>query len=95
MNSQEIDFVKLITDTINSLCNNLFSSIDNSIYPILDNITFITADNFVSSAMEKIIGTTPASGILVLANALLARFYSILRYSTYIFSLPRYTNTTT
>lgn len=86
MTSSEI--TEVITQTINSLFNNLIGSIDNSLYSILDDITFISEDIIKDSYFEKILGTNTNNGILLIANSLLVGFvlyYCIqLLFSTYI-----------
>lgn len=86
MTSSEI--TEVITQTINSLFNNLIGSIDNSLYSILDDITFISEDIIKDSYFEKILGTNTNNGMLLIANSLLVGFvlyYCIqLLFSTYI-----------
>lgn len=86
MTSSEI--TEVITQTINSLFNNLVGSIDNSLYSILDDITFISTDIIKDSYFEKILGANTNNGILLIANSLLVGFilyYCIqLLFSTYI-----------
>lgn len=90
---QDINITNIITQTINALCNNLFSSIDNSIYPILDNLIFINSDILKTTSIEKILGTSSSEGLLILANALLVAFviyYSVrLLFSYYTSSETR------
>lgn len=90
---QDINITNIITQTINTLCNNLFSSIDNSIYPILDNLIFVNSDILKTTSIEKILGTSSSEGLLILANALLVAFviyYSVrLLFSYYTSSETR------
>ena len=84
--TQEIDFVEIILNTVNSLCQTLFSSIDKAISPILDDLIFINQDIAENKYLEKILGTNPNSGLLILANALLLAFllyYAIRRFSSF------------
>lgn len=85
--SQEIDIGSVIIDTINTLCQNLFSSIDNSILPLLDDLVFIKED-VTTKYLERILGTDVKTGLLVLANALLFAFilYYAVRLMTSNFS---------
>ena len=64
----------VIITTINTILENLFSSIDNSLYSVLDDITFISSDILKTSYFQKILGTSPSSGILLIANSLLLGF---------------------
>ena len=86
MTSQEI--TEIITQTINSLFNNLIGSIDNSLYSILDDVTFISQDIIHDSYFEKILGTNINNGILLICNSLLIGFilyYCVhLLFSSYI-----------
>lgn len=70
---QEIDIGSLIIDTINNLCQSLFSSINTEIFPLLDKVVFIKKD-ITTSHLERIVGTDTQTGLLVLANALLFAF---------------------
>lgn len=63
-----------ILNTINDLFHSLFSSIDYSIYSALDEIAFIDTNIMHSSYLEKILGTSASTGILMIANALLIGF---------------------
>ena len=42
--TQEINIAEIILDTINSLCQSLFSSIDNTIFSLLDEVIFINSE---------------------------------------------------
>ena len=84
--SQEIDFGSIILDTINSLCQSLFSSIDKAIFPLLDNLIFINSDITENNYLEKIMGHNSNTGLLILANALLLAFllyYAIRRFTAF------------
>jgi len=63
-----------ILSTINELFGSMFASIDDSIYSALDQIAFIDTDILNSTYLEKILGTSSTSGILIIANALLIGF---------------------
>lgn len=84
--TQEIDITKVILDTINSLCQSLFSSIDNTIFSLLDEITFINSNITETTYFERIMGQNVNTGLLVLANALLVAFvlyYAIRRFTAF------------
>ncbi len=85
--AQEIDIGSVIIDTINTLCQNLFSSIDKSVLPLLDELVFIKED-VTTKYLERILGTDVKTGLLVLANALLLAFilYYAVRLMTSNFS---------
>lgn len=79
----EIDIGAVILETINSLCQSLFTSIDNAIYPILDSLVFISPNITETNYLERIFGSNTNSGLLVLANSLILAFilyYSIRRF---------------
>lgn len=63
-----------ILSTINELFSSMFSSIDNSIYSALDEIAFIDNHILNSTYLEKILGTSTSTGILLIANAVLIGF---------------------
>ena len=88
MNSSTINITEVISNSINTLFNNLFSSIDNNTYLILDEITFINPDIFNDTFLQKIIGNNCYSGILLVCNSLLIGFiifYGIhLLYSHFV-----------
>ena len=71
MESSKINVAEIITKTINSLFENLFSSIDNNIYNILDDITFIDSDILKDTYFSSIFGTSSQNGILLIANSLI------------------------
>ena len=71
MDTTQINITEVITKTINSLFENLFSSIDNNLYVILDDITFINSDIFNDKFFKNIFGTSSQNGILLIANSLL------------------------
>lgn len=78
-----------LLSTITELLRSLFSSIDTSIYSALDSIAFIDANILHSPYLEKIMGTSTASGILMIANSLLIGFllYYTARFLLSNFSL--------
>lgn len=90
METSNINISEIITETINTLFENLFSSIDNNIYPILDNIVFINSNIMNDSYFEKILGNSTSNGILLIANSLLIGFvlYYCIRlfFSNYLYS---------
>lgn len=71
MDTTQINITEVITKTINTLFDNLFSSIDNNLYLILDDITFINSDIFNDKFFKNIFGTSSQNGILLVANSLL------------------------
>lgn len=82
----EIDIGAVIIETINSLCQSLFSSIDDAIYPLLDKLTFISPDIAETNYLERILGTNTQTGLLVLANSLLLAFvlyYAVRRFTSF------------
>lgn len=84
--TQPINYVQIILDTINSLCQTLFESIDNSLFSLLDDVTFINSDITESTYLEEIMGHNANTGLLILANSLLVAFvlyYSIRRFTAY------------
>lgn len=84
--TQEIDIASIILDTINTLCQSLFTSIDNTIFSLLDEIIFINSDITETNYLEKIMGLNINSGLLILANSLLIAFvlyYAIRRFTAF------------
>lgn len=82
----EVDIGALIVETINSLCQSLFSSIDNAIYPILDDLVFVSPNITETNYLERIFGTNSNTGLLVLSNSLVLAFilyYSIRRFISF------------
>lgn len=79
----EVDIGAIIVETINSICQSLFSSIDNAIYPILDKLIFVSPNITETNYLERIFGTNSSTGLLVLSNSLILAFilyYSIRRF---------------
>ena len=73
LNSSEI--ISVVLEVINTLCSNLFSSIDETIFPLLDKLIFINNDIFsTGTKFNKLLSTSPSSGVLVLANSLFTAF---------------------
>ena len=72
--TQEVDISAIILDTINSLCQTLFSSIDNKIFSLLDEIIFINPTITETNYLEQIMGHNASTGLLILANSLLVAF---------------------
>lgn len=82
----ELDIGAIIVDTINTLCQSLFSSIDNAIFPILDEIVFVSPDIIETNYLERILGTNTNTGLLVLANSLILAFilyYAVRRFISF------------
>lgn len=71
---QPIDVTKIILETANSICSSMLSSIDSVITPLLDKTIFIDEDITKGHFFLQIFGTSPSSGILLLANCLLFAF---------------------
>lgn len=65
------NIVQVITETINNLFYNLFSSVDNSLYSVLDDLLFIDLDIFNDKYMEKFLGTSSSSGLILICNSLI------------------------
>ena len=75
------DLLTTIIQIINQLSNNLLSSIDKNIFPLLDKLVFIDTDILTTGdKMNKIISTSPTSGVLLLANCLFTAF--VLYYAS-------------
>jgi len=68
------NITNIIINTINTILENLFSSVDNTLYSVLDDITFISSDILQTSYLQKILGISASSGILLIANSLLLGF---------------------
>ena len=60
-----------IIQTINTIFEKLFASFDNNLYSVLDEITFIGPNILQDKNFEKIFGTSPSNGILLIVNSLL------------------------
>lgn len=92
MESDQINLVNIITQTINNLFSNLFSSIDNSLYNILDDLLFINSNIMDNNYLETIFGSR-VSGIILICNSLLIGF--VLYYSiSLLFSYFTYSRNT-
>lgn len=63
METQQINIVQVITETINNLFSNLFSSVDNSLYTVLDDLLFIGPDLFNDSSLGKLLGNLDSGRI--------------------------------
>jgi len=70
----QANIAELITQTINTLFSTLFSSIDNNLYSILDDLVFVKSDIINAPYLSGIIGNSTISGIIVIANSLVAGF---------------------
>ncbi|MBR6252585.1 MAG: hypothetical protein IKR04_01935 [Clostridia bacterium] len=84
--TQTINVGEVILDTINSLCNSLFSSIDDSILPELDNLVFLNADATRTTYMQRIVGENFENGLLTIAFCLVIAFvlyYAIKRFTAF------------
>lgn len=72
INISEIDYSKIIIETINQLFSTLFSSLDNSLYSLLDKSIFISEDIIAESFFKSIFNSS--FGLPAIANALLVGF---------------------
>lgn len=63
-----------ILEGFNNVFSNLFSSIDSNIYAILDDIIFINSDILNDNLINKILGTSSSSGLLLLCNSIIFGF---------------------
>lgn len=82
----EIDIGAIIVDTINSLCQSLFSSIDNAVFPLLDDLIFVSPKIVETDYLERILGTNTNMGLLLLANSLILAFilyYAVRRFISF------------
>lgn len=68
------DITTNIINTINTIFENLFSSIDSNLYKVLDDLVFINSDILNDKYFNKLLGTSTANGILLIANSLLIGF---------------------
>lgn len=64
---------------INTIFYNFFNSVDSNVYSILDDIIFINSDILNDNFINKILGTSGSTGLLLLCNSLLFGF--ILYYA--------------
>ena len=84
--TQTINVTDAILETINSLCDSLFSSINKSIFPELDKLIFLDSELIESTYVERIVGTNFNTGLLVLAEFFLSAFilyYAIKRFTAF------------
>lgn len=71
---EALNMPQAIIQSVNTICSNFFSSLDSNIYSILDDIVFINSDILNDSFISNILGSSPASGLLLLCNSLLFGF---------------------
>lgn len=71
MENTQINITTLISESLNSLFNNLFSSIDDNIYSVLDSITFVNSNIITDPFFQKVYGSPKDIGILLISNSLL------------------------
>lgn len=85
---ENTNIVDTITQTINTIFNNLFSSIDNNAYATLDDITFISKDILNDDFSNDLLGTSTSTGIIIIANALIVglSIYYAIRYMSSIYT---------
>ena len=84
--TQTINVTQVVLNTINTLCESLFSSINKTVFPEIDRLIFLNEDLTSSTYMERIIGTNFNMGLLVLAEFFLSAFvlyYAIRRFTSY------------
>ena len=74
MNPSQIDYSKIIIETLNTLFSNLLSSIDTTLYSLLDNIVFIDTDIVENSFFNNVFGSAFNIGLISIANSLLWGF---------------------
>ena len=74
MNPSQIDYSKIIIETLNTLFSNLLSSIDTTLYSLLDNIVFIDTDIVENSFFNNVFGSVFNIGLISIANSLLWGF---------------------
>lgn len=79
MEEQQINVTEIILKAINEIFSKLFSSIDNTIYTLVDDIAFISPEILENNYLQKIIGETNYSGVLLICNSLVLGF--IIYYS--------------
>lgn len=82
MNVSNINLAEVITTTINTILQSLFSSIDTTLYSVLDDIVFIDESIVQNSFFEKMLGSSN-NNILLISNSLLIAF--LLYYSVQLF----------
>ena len=85
----QIDITQVILETTNTLCTNIIDSVDTALRPMLDDTIFIDSSILKEPAtFLKIFGSSPSSGVLLLANCLLFAFilYYCIRLITSHFS---------
>ena len=70
---ENINISEVISQSINTILNNLFSSIDSNLYQKLDDITFLNPDIIKESNFLNLFGN-PSEGFLLIANSLLVGF---------------------
>ena len=73
-----------IISTINFIFEQIFGSVDNNLYSTLDSITFINSDILKNNFFEKILGTSTTTGILLISNSFLLRYYFIFCNQIYV-----------
>ena len=72
INASQIDYSKIIIETINELFSTLFSSLDNSLYSLLDKSIFINEEIVSDSFFNSIFN--PTFGLPAIADAILIGF---------------------
>ncbi len=73
--TEDINIASTIVEIINNIFSNLLNSIDKNIFPVIDELVFLDR-NILSTGdkMNKLLSTSPTSGVLLLANCLFSAF---------------------
>lgn len=69
-----VPITQTIIEAVNAIFSNFLSSLNTNIYHILDDIIFINSDILTDNFINKILGVSPSSGLLLLCNSLLFGF---------------------
>ena len=73
--AENVDLISTIINIINQIFTNLLSSIDKNIFPLLDDLVFIDKGIIdTGDRMNKILSSSPTTGVLLLANCLFTAF---------------------
>ena len=93
---QNSNMSQVVINTINTIFIDLFKSIDTNLFKVLDDLTFVNSNILNDKYFGKILGTTSANGILLIANALLVGYilYYSAKYLSSNFTLSKIENPT-
>lgn len=93
---QNSNMSQVVINTINTIFIDLFKSIDTNLFKVLDDLTFVNSNILNDKYFGKILGTTSANGILLIANALLIGYilYYSAKYLSSNFTLSKIENPT-